>query len=412
MNDPFNLLVIDPHLKSPWGHYFTYNLSVLEEGRRRKHKVLIFGHRDMQPSVREALDAIPLFPDVPLNSTGRRIIPLRKLSSFHFTVRATASFITDLRKAESYGAGTRRLLFFPSCGWLGDAMSVALGLLSAPVDPNSSYVLLFRIEPPAEAHRRAWVRLAFRLIERAARRHTVRLVTDSDRLARSYESVTSLPFQVVPIPHMPPAVASGLPDEGQRAQTASPHLVYLGGGRQDQGIHLLVDALIQLRPKLAKGAFSSTVQLNLYDPAAAESCRRLENAALENVRIVRGTLSREEYEEILGTADLVLIPYLAEVYNSRTSGVLTEALSLGKPAVVPRDTWMSDQVSRGAGVLFDGETSEDLVRAIETAVQRIDELKARATELQPEWNGFHNPDSFYRQLVYGPSERPSCESAD
>jgi hypothetical protein len=52
---------------------------------------------------------------------------------------------------------------------------------------------------------------------------------------------------------------------------------------------------------------------------------------------------------ILHTANVVVIPCLAERYGSRPSGVLTEVLSLGKPAIVPRDTWIGDQDSRGGG---------------------------------------------------------------
>lgn len=401
MDDQFSLLLIDPHLRGLRGHCFPYDLSVLQQGRRRKHRVVVYGHRDMDPAVHAALDAIPLFPDVPMRSTRWPVATLRRLGSFDVTVRTTGAFVRRFRGAARDGAGTPRLLFFPNCGWLGDALWVALGLLQAPTGPEARYVLLFRVEPPAELHKRAWVRLAFRIIERAARRKAVRLVTDSARLAQAYRSVTSLPVEVVPIPHMPPASACGLPDEAGGAQAAAPHLVYLGGGREDQGAHLLIDALIRLRQQLAEGAFSVTVQLNASDTLAAERFRRLDDAGLDNVRIIRGTLPREEYERILGSADLVLIPYLAESYHFRTSGVLTEALSLGKPAIVPRDTWMSDQVSRRSGVLFDGRTSEDLARAIRDALEGLDELKAGAAALQPEWNEFHSPDNFYRHLVYG-----------
>lgn len=407
MDDQFSLLLIDPHLRGIRGHCFPYDLSILEQGRRRKHRVVVYGHQDMEPAVHAALDAVPLFPDVPKRSARWPVATLRRLSSFDVTVRTTGAFVRRFRDAASDGAGTPRLLFFPNCGWLGDALWVALGLLLTPVGSEARYVLLFRVEPPAERHKRAWVSLAFRIIERAARRNAVRLVTDSARLARAYRSVTSLPIEVVPIPHVPPESACGPSGEAERAQAAAPHLVYLGGGREDQGVHLLVDALIQMRQQLTDGAFSATVQLNASDVFAVESSRRLEGAGLDNVRIIRGTLPREEYERILGSADLVLIPYLAESYHFRTSGVLTEALSLGKPAVVPRDTWMSDQVSHQSGVLFDGRTPEDLARAVREALQGLDELKAGAAELRPEWNKFHSPDNFYRHLVYGSGAEPS-----
>jgi glycosyltransferase involved in cell wall biosynthesis len=407
MSERFSFLLVNPHLRDRRGHYLPYDLSIREQARQSKHRIFVFGSREVEPSVRAALDVIPLFPSSSLVSPPRWSPRLRRLNGVRLLLQANAGFLVAFRKMLGYGAGAPRVLFFPNCGYLGEVLGLALGLVSAPSDPDTRYVLLFRYTAPgasvAESRRRVCMRWAFWLLERAARRHAIRLVTDSDRLGQAYKALTSLPFQLVPIPHVPPARSALSPDHQQRGETAPPRLVYLGGARKEQGIHLLVDSLTRLREKLANGAFSATIHLNPPpdDASAVESCWRLENAALENVRILRGVLPRADYEHILHTADVMVIPYLAERYNSRTSGVLTEALSLGKPAIVPRDTWMGDQASRGGGVLFDGETSEDLARAIEAAFANLDELKARAAVLRPEWNSFHNPENLYRHLVQG-----------
>lgn len=405
MSERFSFLLVNPHLKDHRGHYVPYDLSIQEQARQWKHRIFVFGSREVEPSVRAALDVIPLFPSSSLSSPPGWPARLRRLDGIRRLLQANAGLFAALRKTRGYGVGAPRVFFFPNCGYLGEVLGLALDLVSAPVDPQTRYVLLFRYTAPGssagESRRRAWMRWAFRLLERAARRHSIRLVTDSDRLARTYETLTSLPFEVVPIPHVPPAHTASSPDHQQDRETGPPRLVYLGGARREQGIHLLVDSLIGLRQQLASGTFAATIHLNPPpdDASAVESCRRLEDAALENVQILRGVLPRAEYEHVLRTADVVAIPYLAEKYNARTSGVLTEALSLGKPAIVPRDTWMGDQASRGGGVLFDGETSEDLARAIEAAFANLDELKDRAVLLRPEWNEFHSPENLYRHLL-------------
>jgi glycosyltransferase involved in cell wall biosynthesis len=416
MSERFSFLLVNPHLRDRRGHYLSYDLSIQEQARQSEHRIFVFGGREVEPSVRAALNVIPMFPSFRLESPISWSPLLRRLNGIRLLLQANAGFFVALRKTLGYGAGAPRVFFFPNCGYVGEVLGLALGLASAPSDPDARYVLLFRYTAPdssaAESRRRVWMRWAFWLLERAAHRHAIRLVTDSDRLANTYKALTSLRFQVVPIPHVPPAQSAPSPNHQQRGNPAPPCLVYVGGARHEQGIHLLVDSLLQLRQQLANGAFSATIHLNPPpdDASAMESCRRLENAALENVRILHGVLPRADYEHILRTADVVVIPYLAERYNSRTSGVLTEALSLGKPAIVPRDTWMGDQASRGGGVLFDGKTSEDLARAIETAFANLDDLKTRAAVLRPEWNSFHNAENLYSHLLQG-SGAESCRES-
>ena len=404
MSERLTLLLVNPHLRGAQGHCLPYDLSVREEGRKRQHEVFVFGSRAMEAEVRAALDAIPHFPSTASPSPGGGPSVLRKLRGAGQMLR----FLGAVRRTLAYRAGGSRVFFYPNCGDLVESLVLALGLYLAPADAKARHVLLFRWNPPDAGPARAWVQRTFRLLEMAARRHSLRLVTDSERLARAYRGVTSLPFEVVPIPHVPPGVDGGSGAEPPATAAAPPRLVYVGGARREQGIHLLADALQRLREPLAAGEFSATVHLAPppQDAVAMENCSRLEAAGLENVEILRGVLPREQYERILRTADLVVIPYLAAEYTSRTSGVLTEAISLGKPTVAPRETWMGDQAARGGGVLFDGETGEDLARAITTAFGELERLKSRAAQLQPEWNRFHSPENLYRHLVDGTGAEP------
>lgn len=405
-SERLTLLLVNPHLRGERGHCLPYDLSVREQARRRRHEVYVFGNRDVEPPVRKVLDAIPHFPSAAGSRRGWLPLP-RRLHG----VKHLLSFVGAVRETFEYGTGTRRVFFYPNCGDVGESLALALGLCLAPVDSETCYVLLFRWNPPdgaGEGRTRGWVRWTFRLLERAARRHAIRLVTDSDRLAEAYREITSLPFEVVPIPHVPPA-AEARPPGPPQPESGPPRLVYVGGARREQGVHLLADALVRLRDELAAGELCATVHLAppAHDAVAVENCRKLEAARLENVEIRRGVLPRAEYEQILRNADLVVIPYLAAEYTARTSGVLTEAISLGKPIVAPRETWMGDQASRGGGVLFDGETGKDLARAIRTATGNLDELKVRATLLQPRWNRFHSPENLYHHLVDGSARESS-----
>ena len=57
-------------------------------------------------------------------------------------------------------------------------------------------------------------------------------------------------------------------------------------------------------------------------------------------------LPRDEYRQLLRSADVGLFCYDSRSYFSRCAGILVEMLACGKPVVVPAGTWLADQIQR------------------------------------------------------------------
>jgi hypothetical protein len=55
-------------------------------------------------------------------------------------------------------------------------------------------------------------------------------------------------------------------------------------------------------------------------------------------------LPRDEYRQLLRSADVGLFCYDARSYFSRCAGILVEMLTCGKPVIVPAGTWLADQI--------------------------------------------------------------------
>lgn len=55
-------------------------------------------------------------------------------------------------------------------------------------------------------------------------------------------------------------------------------------------------------------------------------------------------LPRDEYRQLLRSADVGLFCYDSRSYFSRCAGVLVEMLACGKPVIVPAGTWLADQI--------------------------------------------------------------------
>lgn len=56
-------------------------------------------------------------------------------------------------------------------------------------------------------------------------------------------------------------------------------------------------------------------------------------------------LSREDYVNLIRTADIGLCFYDSSIYYSRRAGVLGELLAAGKPVIVPAGCWLAEQIS-------------------------------------------------------------------
>jgi len=62
------------------------------------------------------------------------------------------------------------------------------------------------------------------------------------------------------------------------------------------------------------------------------------------VKTIKNHLTRDEYSEYLCLSDIILLPYHAEAYKERTSGIFTECIIAGKIPLVTPNTWMAQEL--------------------------------------------------------------------
>jgi hypothetical protein len=104
----------------------------------------------------------------------------------------------------------------------------------------------------------------------------------------------------------------------------------------------------------------------------------------ENVEILPRVQPVDDYFTNFQKCSVALLAYQREYYASvASSGVFAEAVGLGKPVVVPADTWMAKELAagRGVGTVFAESTPECVAAALVEALQNLEELSAKAQEL-------------------------------
>ena len=104
-----------------------------------------------------------------------------------------------------------------------------------------------------------------------------------------------------------------------------------------------------------------------------------------SVEILPAEQSTADYLANLARCTMVLLAYEAQPYKALTSGVFTEAASLGKPVVVPAGTWMAEKIAEGYGVgmAFEGPAAASVAEVILQALRSADQLGATAREIAP-----------------------------
>lgn len=149
-------------------------------------------------------------------------------------------------------------------------------------------------------------------------------------------------------------------DDPFRTTSAFPPLriVLPGGVRREKGqsdyLQPLVDEIYQ--PWLATGRAQLVLQrpqrsklqrqkIELKIPVATTETVS-SGASLVTSPIVYAPhpLPRDEYLDLIRSADIGLLFYDSETYYSRRAGVLGELLSVGKPVIVPAGCWLAEQI--------------------------------------------------------------------
>ncbi len=381
--------IVDPTLKNLAGHYFAYDAAVAHAASQSGYVPLILAHRQVEREITEQVGVEPVFAEDMWGKRrhatwlGRTLAKLPANFLFLWTLIASARRLPP-----------RSIVFVHS---FIDRQILGLALLPMLLGRKRSltYVYLLRYQP--DFYRSAVAACSFRLLERIAERFGVRLATDSERLRDLLEELTTLPIEVLPIPHVPPDAS----DFAWPSDPARPcRFVSLGSARDEKGIYEILDAIRILHRDGFNDAFDFVLQCNDTTPEVAAAIATFQAERLPHCELLTETLDSQTYYRQLQQTDVVLLPYWRSIYTARTSGVFMEALAAGKPVIATRDSWMSDQLAmHGAGVLCDDHNPAVLAGAIRQAATDLVRLSERARGNRGRWLAQHNPLALVQAII-------------
>jgi glycosyltransferase involved in cell wall biosynthesis len=384
------IVLVESSLKNTLGHYYEYVLAVSAAAGRQGIPVSIAAHRDVDSSLGATLGVVPTFR-MTVHDKALHIPFLSRLSNQLTGLVYAFRFFRDWDSssvARELTPGT--LVFVPSASEPA-LLGLALWLRIRRVPDNVKFCCLLRREP------RRFLRSVIRLLRPFIDRGDIILTTDSDELSHEFTDRTGIQFTTLPIPHVH---ACGGSDTDRSAGAI--RLLFPGGARDEKGIDVLAHALAALVNELAAGRLHVTIQCNThhYEALTQSAIAQLDELHARysaSILLIKTPVSTQEYSAQLSAADVVLLPYRAADYISRTSGIFAEALAAGKPVIVTGGTWMASQLkSYGAGILIRDGVSDDLVAAIHRMMREYPSYAEKAGKGVRTWLDYHSGDNLLK----------------
>ncbi len=128
---------------------------------------------------------------------------------------------------------------------------------------------------------------------------------------------------------------------------------FLGGGRRDKGYQLIpgiVERFQRLEPKHIARFIVQTPRPEDGLEKELEALKRF-----GNVSVLENRISEQAYRDMLGNCAIMVFPYQQEIYHSRGSAIVNEAVAHGIPIVCTRDTSLEEMLERGNGLSATGK---------------------------------------------------------
>ncbi len=374
------VVLLDPFYRVGLGH-FGWHLRLAEALNRRGRQVRIYGHHTCKAEAREGLSQSPLFSLAGRDSGGDDPA-MEAVRSFR---RHTAALARDLSSLEQGGLAPDDVVVVMAAH---ENQLLGFARWMCRFQPEACPRLFIQLMRPSGIDvRRGRVQvtdklraLLFRLgFDKALQAPgPVRLLATGPQLQASYSVLSRQQVGLFPI--ITGFAESTTVRIALRDKTL---LLYLGGSRGEKGVKKLPQLSAELMRRLPDWRFVAALWGSEGPEKVATEAQLRDLASREpRLELHLGPQSPEAYGRLLGEAAAVLLAYHPPSYRERSSGVLWEAIYVGRPVLVPPGTWL-DAEARRLGASFAPVRTGDAASCaadIEAAIRggALDPVKAAA----------------------------------
>ncbi len=373
--------LMDPQLTSIGGHYFSHDAQLLAEVRRRGLPVSLYGRRTLTIESCADCTVRPTFTHDIFHEVARDPV-VWPMENFQALNRA---FLADLQQLPATDFSRDDLIYFPNL-LQNQVLAIADWLSGLSEAHRPTVALMFRYLNHAMDYVQArankdMIALYYRhAVQHLLQVHPRTLIcADTLELAKAYRQITSAPVLELPNPM---DVSALLETKSTAPSDGRPVVVYQGHTSPLRGFHFLPEIIQRCRGLNPRPRF--VIQLQNRDKGQQSGLgpviTQLEALRGAEVELIEGPLPQAEYLALLARADIVLLPYTPTFYGHGSSGVFTEAASVGKVVVACKGTVPVRQGTdyKLGTVGADQWTPASMSAAVAFALQRLPQLRAAA----------------------------------
>ena len=221
------------------------------------------------------------------------------------------------------------------------------------------------------------------------------LYAENELLANHLNFFSKLPFVALPIP-----LTSTFNFEVSEPPSSTVNVVYLGAARTEKGFTTLPEVVEEIVGKNNEINFilQASPQIMGYTPDVEDAVNRLLHIEGDRLTLIKEVQSPEQYQELLGRADIILLCYDEARYRVRSSGIAVEAI-INEALIVATQGTFTHHVAQQSGVGIKYGDTDSIVAAIRQIAEEIDEFRAQAKERKKAYLSEHSTQSFVGKLA-------------
>lgn len=386
------VFVLDPGLRRRNGHNYQMAAGILRGVRERDLECVVVSHEDADADMRAELSLQPLF-----SLSHYDLVSRDKYSGVleDFIVGAR-SVTKELSRLKGPPIATDDLVILPTAG-PREIHGLAAYLLKSKARPYVA-ALYHRTEPPgtslaAGSVTAAATRFSARKLQNAIGETRLKIAATNAWLAKKLSPALGWHVEVLPAPVWYPPPCPPRQNDGN-----TPVVTFLGHMKRNHGFELIPSLAREIRRRWP----AARIRIHLGAVGPGLDILPYRELATDGVaEIVEGWLDDAAMAAMYCNATVMVMPYDAGDYREMVSAVMSTAIALGKPCVVPARCWLSEQIASGnaSGEVFESDGIDDIASAIERVMANYAKYAERATKLARAWRQSQSGDSLVTHVL-------------
>jgi hypothetical protein len=380
-NSSTTLLSIIPFLDGGKGHMYHYHLAVGRAAESLGWRHIAATNSD--PTLKNLPEGwCPCLPEGLFVNGALYLLKAGKVSRLIQNILAFARAIAKFIRQATANPNQPIIIFIE--GMHFTHLLLLTMILALVRKPHLSIWVLHRYRP------RSWPLKYFistvltykvtHLILNACYARRYKILTDSELLRISLQRLLKKDVQVMPIPHTGWDLA---PSPARQSHESEVLCWWAGPPRPPKG-WASIRRISQLKNE-------GSLPLTLVAARSSGLTERLDGIKVE---LIDDILPPAAYYHWMNTADILLLPYSAEIYAEETSGIFVEAVVAGKIPLVAGQTWLAHELRQYdlAELVLDWNRPDLLATLYQLA--RSDEIRRKLNLMRQHYRAYHQ-DSTY-----------------